>query len=262
MIFCVDSNEESIIISLCIYKKYGEIQMIIKCPKCNTEFEIEDRIIQNKKMKFQCAECSFVWSVGSDEEELHTSEMETKQLINSDDVEKEKKKLLYGLGVEEKSMEKKSVWYKDLFTVRNGIVFLLGVFLFLVIFFVFDFLYDAKNENVSKERQNIFDRKDNKFDTSKLYIELAKPLTLVREGNNDYIIIRGFVYNPSSETLPVPKLIIKLENKDERVLQEQEREIDVQTLAPLEKTDFMFKVFKFSGQVQRVKVEFDDMNKI
>ena len=242
--------------------------MIIKCPKCNTEFEVEDTLINGRKMKFQCAECSFVWSVGNEVEEkhtvepVHTREVDTKPLLNTDDVEKEKKKLLYGLGVNEDGMEKKSGRYNDLFSVKNGIVFMLGLVLFLVVFFVFNFLYNFKSENASQPKQNIFDRKDKGVDVSKLYIEIAKPLTLVREGNNDYIIIRGFVYNPSSRTLPVPKLIIRLENKDERVLQEQEREIDVQSLAPLEKTDFMFKVFKFSGQVQRVKVDFEDMNKI
>ena len=247
--------------------------MIIKCPKCATEFEVEDSILTGRKMKFQCAECSFVWSIGSEDEkkevevkndvaETSVQHNDAKHLLNNNDVEEEKKKLLYGLGVNEEGVEKKPVWYRSLFTFKNGIVFMLGLTLFLILFFVFDFLYTFKSTTIVTNRQSIFDKSADKVDTSKLYIEIAKPLTLVREGNNDYIIIRGFVYNPSSQTLPVPKLIIKLENKDERVLQEQEREIEASTLAPLEKTDFMFKVFKFSGQVQRVKVEFDDMNKI
>lgn len=244
--------------------------MIIKCPKCNTEFEVEDSLLNGRKMKFQCAECSFVWSIGNDEEqrEVNTSvssvsqHNEAKSLLDTNDVEVEKKKLLYGLGVHDDGIDRKSVWYRDLFTLKNGIVFMLGLTLFLILFFVFDFLYTFKSTNMTGNRQSIFEKTAGKVDTSKLYIELAKPLTLVREGNNDYIIIRGFVYNPSNQTLPVPKLIIKLENKDERVLQEQEREIEASSLAPLEKVDFMFKVFKFSGQVQRVKVEFDDMNKI
>ena len=38
--------------------------------------------------------------------------------------------------------------------------------------------------------------------------------------------------------------------------------IEKKTLNPLEKTDFMFKVFKFSSQVARVIVDFVDESKI
>lgn len=240
--------------------------MIIKCPKCKTEFEIDDALVEHKKIKFQCAECAFVWSVGNDveEEPVAPQKIEEVEPYNPE-VEIEKKKLLYGLGVEENSVEKKSNWYGELFSLKNVLVFFLGLILFLIIFFVFSLVYESvygNNNSAPAQQQSMFERKDEKIDTSKLYIEISKPLTLTREGVNDYIIIRGFIYNPTSVNMPIPKLIIKLENKDERVLQEQEREIDVKSLAPLEKTDFMFKVFKFSGQVQRVKVEFDDSSKI
>ena len=247
--------------------------MIIKCPKCKTEFEIDDNIISNKRIKFQCAECAFVWSVGNDVvEELPVvknvaSVVEEKVPYNpplNSQVEMEKKKLLYGLGVEERGMEKKtSSWYEELLEPKNILVFLLGVVLFFVIFFVFSFVYESSSNNAnSNSSQSIFEKKEEDIDTSKLYIEISKPLTLTREGVNDYIMIRGFVYNPTNVKMSVPKLIIRLENKDGRILQEQEREIEVKELAPLEKTDFMFKVFKFSNQVQIVKVEFDESGKI
>ena len=128
---------------------------------------------------------------------------------------------------------------------------------------MFSFVYESSSNNAnSNSSQSIFEKKEEDIDTSKLYIEISKPLTLTREGVNDYIMIRGFVYNPTNVKMSVPKLIIRLENKDGRILQEQEREIEVKELAPLEKTDFMFKVFKFSNQVQIVKVEFDESGKI
>ena len=120
----------------------------------------------------------------------------------------------------------------------------------------------AMDFSIQRNSQSVFDNIKKNEKAKDLYVEIVKPLTLTKEGNNEYIIIRGFVYNPTNVKMRVPKLVIRLENADERVLQEQEREIEKKTLAPLEKTDFMFKVFKFSSQVTRVIVDFVDESKI
>lgn len=233
--------------------------MIIKCPKCKTDFEIDNDLIVNQQIKFQCSECSFVWYEGNKLENQSGYAADAMAKDSTIDEKMEKNKLLYGLGVKESGVEKTDSVGK-FFKFGNVMVFVLGLVLVFIIYFVFSFAYNYASSD--SNNKSIFEKDKSDVDISKLYIELVKPLTLVREGANEYIIIRGFVYNPSNVVLPVPKLLIKLENKDERVLQEQEREIEVKTLNPLEKTDFMFKVFKFSGQVQRVKVDFDDMDKI
>lgn len=225
--------------------------MIIKCPKCQTEFDVDDSLLSHKKTKFQCAECAFVWSLDLEDKKDNSFDIDTN----------EKKKLLYGLGVEEKSIDKNVRWYHKLFYPKNVFVFFLGLILFFIIFMLFNFIYNYSFSS-SNQSQSIFDKKEQQIDTSKLYIELVTPLTLVREGGNDYIIIRGFIYNPTQNILPIPKLIISIENKYGRLLQEQEREIEVKELAPLEKTDFMFKVFMFSDQVFSVKVDLADSDKI
>lgn len=227
--------------------------MIITCPNCKTEFQVDDTLISNGKNKFQCAECAFIWSLPDNNPNHHSS--------FSIDID-EKKKLLHGLGVEEFKSEKSFKWYNRFFQSKNILVFLLGLVLFFIIFMLFNFIYNYNFNNNSSDNQSIFDKQEKSIDTSKLYIELARPLTLIREGANDYVIIRGFIYNPSNVVLPIPKLIIRLENQDGRLLQEQEREIDLKQLEPLEKTDFMFKVFRFSDQVASVRVEFIDTDKI
>ena len=148
----------------------------------------------------------------------------------------------------------------NVFSMKNVLLFLLAVVFFGVVFLVAGFV---SSSDISNSGKSIFDvsRKSDSKKTD-LYIELAKPLTLVTEGTNDYIIIRGFIYNPSNVSVNIPKLVIRLKNADNRVLQEQEREVEVKQLAPLEKTDFMFKVFKFSSQVRSIEVDFIEPDKI
>ncbi len=225
--------------------------MIIECPKCKTKFEVADSAFVNGEMKFQCSECAFIWN-----ERIEKA----RKLESSDKVEVKEDKLPSILtDEEEKVSQKKVLPFLSMFNAKNLLVFFMAVVLFVIIFVIGGFVMDSSS---SKEGGNVFENVDKKEKANDLYVEIVKPLTLTKEGTNEYIIIRGFVYNPTNKKMRVPKLVIRLENRDERVLQEQEREIEKKVLAPLEKTDFMFKVFKFSSQVARVKVDFVDENKI
>ena len=223
--------------------------MIIECPKCKTQFEVSDDVLKSSDVKFQCAECSFLWT-----EHINKNiKVEEKVQVSFEDEK------LPSCLVEEK---KEVIKVNELRTMFN------------------DFYEDKKkvlinqkeikkiasyisNMNVNDSGKSIFDvSSDDKERSEKLYIEIAKPLTLVKEGSNEYIMIRGFIYNPTDKLMKLPKLVIRLENVAGRVLQEQEREVEKTELAPLEKSDFMFKVFKFSDKVQRVKVEFVETDKI
>ena len=226
--------------------------MIIECPKCKTKFEVADNVMSNGEMKFQCSECAYIWS-----EHIEKNKKVVEDTVNN---EVKEDKLPSILTEEEENVpQKKNVVLNSIFSIKNFIIFFMAVILFTVVFTVGNFVI---NSSVSQEGQNIFDSSNKTEKAKDLYIEIVKPLTLTKEGANEYIIIRGFVYNPTSKKMLVPKLVIRLENRDERVLQEQEREIEKKVLAPLEKTDFMFKVFKFSSQVARVKVDFVDETKI
>lgn len=227
--------------------------MIIECPKCKTQFEVSDDVLKSSDVKFQCAECSFLWT----EHMNKNVKVEEKVQVSFED-----EKLPSCLVEEKKEVindkDKKSL--KTYFKIDNLLVFVLVFVLCLVVFFV---VQDISNMNVNDSGKSIFDvSSDDKERSEKLYIEIAKPLTLVKEGSNEYIMIRGFIYNPTDKLMKLPKLVIRLENVAGRVLQEQEREVEKTELAPLEKSDFMFKVFKFSDKVQRVKVEFVETDKI
>ncbi|MCR5507022.1 MAG: zinc-ribbon domain-containing protein [bacterium] len=226
--------------------------MIIECPKCKTKFEVNDSAVSNGEMKFQCSECAYIWS-----EHIEKGQKIAENIPVKDEEEKLPSILTEEEGESAQSGKLKN--FLSIFSVKNFVIFLMGVVLFSIIIIVSQFVM---NSSVSKDAQNVFDTENKGSKAKELYIEIVKPLTLTKEGSNEYIIIRGFVYNPTNKKMPVPKLVIRLENRDERVLQEQEREIEKKTLAPLEKTDFMFKVFKFSSQVARVKVDFVDESKI
>ena len=292
-------------------------KMIIQCPKCKTCFEVPDDVLNGREeMKFQCAECAYVWTEGK--KQVDGAKMETGGSVvasgivgNSVGIVDDLKGGVFDsakvgetgyagyadgrenvlTGVAEKSRELPSVFQKDDDGVMDGnedekvdgvekrksfleklgfthdnVVVWSRIFVcalavaIVVLIGVVSFSYFVGGE---KGANGIFSaiggeaKKD-----KKLYIEIAKPLTLVREGANEYLIIRGFIYNPTDVAMVVPKLVVILENKDGLILQEQEREVDAKSLAPLEKTDFMFKVFKNSSQVSYVKVDFVDVNKI
>ena len=234
--------------------------MIIQCPKCKTNFEVDDNALKNGEMKFQCAECAYVWTVNILKQEKKRESVED----NSVQPEEQKLPLCLVDEGEEKEVKSSVASIKktllNVFSMKNVLLFLLAVVFFGVVFLVAGFV---SSSDISNSGKSIFDvsRKSDSKKTD-LYIELAKPLTLVTEGTNDYIIIRGFIYNPSNVSVNIPKLVIRLKNADNRVLQEQEREVEVKQLAPLEKTDFMFKVFKFSSQVRSIEVDFIEPDKI
>ncbi len=225
--------------------------MIIECPKCKTKFEVADSVLANGEMKFQCSECAFIWNEKLEKVKKVSEKVDEKDVKNE--------KLPSILTEEEETVLPKKRNIFSFISVKNIIIFLMVIALFSIIVTVGKFAMDF---SIQRNSQSVFDNIKKNEKAKDLYVEIVKPLTLTKEGNNEYIIIRGFVYNPTNVKMRVPKLVIRLENADERVLQEQEREIEKKTLAPLEKTDFMFKVFKFSSQVTRVIVDFVDESKI
>lgn len=223
--------------------------MIITCPKCKTEFEIGDGVLARGTVRFKCAECSYVWSAGE-----RAAEPGPHPGARSD---MDKGKLMHGLGVSDGPGPRAPDASLKILTVRNAAYFMCGVaFVFLALM---TFRMASDMARGSSGIAGMFSqKKGEKIDTSKLYLELAKPLTLVKEGANEYVIMSGFIYNPGQAEMPVPKLVIRLENKDGRLLQEQEREIEAKSLAPLAKADFRFKVYKFSDQIVRFVVDFEE----
>lgn len=230
--------------------------MIIQCPKCKAKFEINDENLKTGEVKFQCSDCAFIWNEYIKLQDVKETYMPQQK--------KQDTEVLPSCLTEEVEVKTESL---PMFDDKNSVfrtlfVFLLALILFGIIFFIIQIL---RSENISSSGKNIFsDSEIEKIQSpdDNLYIELVTPLSLVKEGMNEYIIIRGFIYNPTNMAMDVPKLVIRLENADGRILQEQEREVETQILNPLEKADFMFKVFKFSSQVMKVRVDFVESGKI
>ena len=233
--------------------------MIIKCPKCNATFDVDDKFIEKDEMKFQCSDCAFVWSEKFDNFHENPIESEKENIIpsclNKNEVENQ------NLDLNHHKIKKTFNMTKLFLYMRGGMNFILIIIFILLLYLLvrvvpFDTL-------IGNQKQNTETKKEIKaFDGTGLYIELIKPLDLVTEGDNVYIIVKGFVYNPQEIELEIPKMVVRLENENKKILQEQEQEIEQKKLSPKGKTEFMFKVFKFSPQVKTVRVDFIDVNKI
>jgi len=88
-----------------------------------------------------------------------------------------------------------------------------------------------------------------------LYIEISKTPEYFREGLSDYIMVRGSVINNSPVVRDVPKIMVRLLNREGRVMQEQEREVEAARLAPGEAAYFSYKILRFSDKIEKVSVD-------
>ena len=203
--------------------------MIVQCPKCKTCFEVPDGIVaEHGEMKFQCAECAYVWTESlkkndvkpfypeekSSGESLSVFAKNTEGAENSvksengegvsttttvnvvenmndrklpsllergDDEEENAKKsgrksLMDMLGLSHDSVAK---WVRiSLCVLAVGVVVFIGML---------SYSYFIGGESAARGMLASISGK--KANEKKLYIEIAKPITLVREGANEYLII-------------------------------------------------------------------------
>ena len=226
--------------------------MFINCPKCGSSFNVDESLIKAPKMKFQCCDCSFVWDEDIDTfNQSSDIEYESQELpaCLKDKQDLEEDVVLKTSSSNSAVLSFKYILIISLFFIFVGLIYLSGQFM------------DFKNS--IKSNTNIPDKvEEKKIVSNDLYIELIQPLKRVVEGGNTYVIIKGFIHNPSAKDIDIPKVVIKLLNKDGRILQEQEREVDMKTLSAASKLEFLFKVFMFSPQLKTVVVDFVDVNKI
>lgn len=233
--------------------------MIIKCPKCNATFDVDSKFIEKDEMKFQCSDCAFVWNEkfeNFNEMPIENEKANTiPSCLNKNESENQ------NVDLNSHKVKKNFNMTKLFLYLRGGMNFILIIIFILLLYLLVKVV--PFGTLIGNQKQNVKTTKEVKaFDGTGLYIELIKPLDLVTEGDNVYIIVKGFVYNPQEIELDIPKMVVRLENENKKVLQEQEQEIEQKKLSPKGKVEFMFKVFKFSPQVKTVRVDFVDVNKI
>ena len=160
--------------------------MIIECPKCKTQFEVNDNALKSSDVKFQCAECAFLW----------TEHINKKVKVEKNSSVSFKEEKLPSCLVEEKnenSNDKDNKILKACLKKENIMVFILAIVFCLVIFLV---VQNVSNVNMDNNGKSVFDVSNNKDKSKELYIEIAKPLTLVKEGTNEYKEIELYSKQP------------------------------------------------------------------
>ena len=114
--------------------------MIIACPKCNKQFQIDNSLISQEGRDLQCGSCNHVWFYEQKEEkskilelreEIVTKEKETKVFDQIDDVITERKQSIE-INKNKKIQEKRKLESKSQNNQNEGIKF----FSYLVVFVI------------------------------------------------------------------------------------------------------------------------------
>jgi predicted Zn finger-like uncharacterized protein len=228
--------------------------MIISCPKCKTEFEVEDTIFAGGDVRFQCSECGFSW-------------LEAKKLPKLPAEKLEKAKLMKSLGIRTAGLGAKPGAspgaLRAVFSLKNAAFFTVGASFVLVLAFLIRFAIGRGAGTNGPERlARIPAAQRETSSADALEIEIVRPIESEMQGSDIYVMLKGFVHNPTVRTLPVPKLVVRLLNRQGRILQEQEREIEAREIGPGQDADFAFRIYMFSDQIYQFRVDFATEGKI
>ena len=228
------------------------MRMIIVCSKCKAEFEVPSDVSLDSGIKLQCSECGFSWME-------RTPNTASTPFRNEAKFEKEK--LMKGLGLDRTTRRKfKLDAAFEAINIRNIAFFFVGIAFVVCLYFIGLTVIGGKY--MDKANSEITNPAVNTGKSEALKVEITRPLVYDQQGSEVYVMLKGFVHNPTQQTLSVPKLIIRLLNRQGRVLQEQEREIEAKELEPGHDADFSFRIYMFSDQIYQFRVDFAPEGKI
>jgi|GEM_PF-3217872 len=231
--------------------------MIIECPKCKARFEVPLSAFKFALQRFSCSTCGFVFTAArprpliTDDEPPTTRPIPTPQTLRRDE-QPDAKLLLRSLGMSEPAGS-----MPDFLTAKNIMFALFGIALVFAFTFAALYMPYGHEEPQPKAPKAAVPGKPAQAQPG-LYIEVVKNLTIIREGANEFVPLSGYIFNPGRESMPIPRLIVRIESRNGNLLQEQEHDPPVRMLGPGEKADFSFKIFKFSDKMSRFIVEFDE----
>ncbi|MDR3126107.1 MAG: zinc-ribbon domain-containing protein [Rickettsiales bacterium] len=228
--------------------------MIISCPKCKTEFEVEDGVFSAGDVRFQCSECGFSW-------------LEPKRLPKLPAERLEKAKLMKSLGIRAAGTRPRAGagWglARAVLNLKNAAFFTVGAAFVLVFSLLARLAIErAPAADDAKRAAMLSMAQKESAGSDALEIEVVRPLESEVQGSDIYVMLKGFVHNSTNRTLPVPKLVVRLLNRQGRILQEQEREIEARELGPGQDADFAFRIYMFSDQIYQFRVDFAAEGKI
>ena len=224
--------------------------MIIECPKCKARFEVPETAFKFALQRFSCASCGFVFTAARPRPLINDTPNDEPVVAQSlppssdpPDEPPDAKQLLRSLGFGEPVSRGVPI-----FTRKNLQFALLGVFMVLLLTIV--------TLHFSQEPGPARATRQPREQHSDLFIEVARNLTVIREAGNEFVPLRGYILNTGRETLSIPRLVVRIENRNGQLLQEQEHDPPVPVLAPGEAADFEFRIFRFSDQMSRFIVNF------
>lgn len=238
--------------------------MIISCPKCKTKYNVSADLISSGDKEFKCAVCGTIFST----KDNHKKKEKTSEISEIFETLREKK-------AEEKSSEeyfaeidnseqysfsgKKSVANE----VFNLIVFIiLTIFVFLIGFLSVRYFADDINgqnfDQIYSRAKNSIKRAINyQKPSEKLAISIASDINLITEGSSKSISMNGLITNKTAEKQYVPPLLVRISDKDDNIIQEDDFFLDFNTMNPNEKRAFNLKIKLKSGEANHVEVNFN-----
>lgn len=239
--------------------------MIIECPKCKARFEVPPSAFKGDVQQFKCAECGGVW-IASRPAKTEAAKAEGRRAPSVAPKRaaarlSERDRLLYSLG----AGEKPETAGKKIFTPQNATYAMIAavvlVFSLVIAQSFFSLDWSGEDPAVAAQKKPAPSRPPARRAPERtenpLVIEVANPLPRLRRGGEEFIVVQGFIFNRSGEAMPLPRLIVKIENKDGRLIQEQERELDERSVPPEGRVEFKFEIFRFSDAMYRVEVDFE-----
>lgn len=207
--------------------------MIISCPNCNAQYNLNGKSFGDKERSVRCTKCSHVWKQGPVEETNKAGNKETKKITE----------------------EKKSSFFS-----RKSGSFIGGSVLGILIFSLLVFSFFAKHTVMSiwPSTKNIYTSIGLYTPIeSRLKIEDLKPSQEIAEDGQYYVIVEGFVVNLTDEKQEIPSLKCTLYDKDSNEIKSWSFSPEIHFVEPGSRIPFLSKLKNPPSTSKRVGVTFD-----
>lgn len=220
--------------------------MKVKCPKCGSNFEINDKLIKSRDVKFKCYKCGFLWITNVDKA---NDTQNTGSVYQNNG--------LYNNNLPNKSFQNYQAQNNT--SKQNYITFwIIGIIGFFVALSLILILFGSDlSKSIGKlEMPKTFLSSDKKYKTP-LEIEIEKPIQSVHKAGKDLLIIKGRVINSTDRKQNIPPITIELKNRNKEILQQISRQVAEKQINPRSDIKFTFMVDRYSKTIVSVEVNFD-----
>lgn len=222
--------------------------MIVKCPNCKTEYNVDEAVIKPNGKKLKCFNCGHIWH------QEYKSETEIKELDNSNISENN----FEAYNKNKKQKNKTSIVSKIAKTFKFLLLTFLIAFITIGSMLAYSYVVD-KDQNLTpierlKKFPTYFKTENNKDFPVKIVVN--RHFELEYENSNEYIKVRGKIVNPTDKKQNLPAVEILLKNKAGNIISKREEELNYNYIKPYTDLPFVFKVLRISKDIITVEVNF------